>query len=722
MSNPLNIAFCIFGQLRDDHIHLPSIARLAAEHNASVFISTWRRRGTKTSGVINRDQIIRMFGHEFGSVIPAVMVGGSNFNDAIPEYEATVQEAFAGNTVTQEYLLSHIPGIVADIEDETLNLDFPHPAPSDRNSLRMLYKMWRCNELKRAAERQRGRAFDIVVRFRPDILPKLEIEQLTALRDEPDCKTVLFHGGKPGATYLDDVITVSASAAADQMAALFGVAMRHPTRVWDSIHAEIPRHVKEMGLVAGRVGLSHWVTEDFARSQPRNREQLLGLLERNRFNPATFAKPSTWPAVRQVLHAAATVQERRGRYAAEAALAQVAFDQEDCELAGGAAFLLARASEHANEPALMLAAQSLEILCRADARGEGLLNDKGLPAQLQGIVQLAARLGISEPLTWRAVERMLAPASGVPFLRRLTIAARSLTPAPRRVAAERRLAQALAEPPIAPPGLADGWTTVQDLMLAGQTQAAVAALQALVEGFPESFQPQAWLGDLLLSMGNAADALAAYRKAAALPGSGADMHCMASFCCQRLGDAGGAIEAAQHARLAAPGNALFVSRLATLLSEQGRHAEAEPVWRDASAGLAADPWVLRMLAGCLVALGKRDEAVSVLARALEVAPGDAEVRAAQARLLGPTPVAAPPPAAPLAEPPPSPPPPVHLRAVAPPPLPADDPPAAAPAAATSAAWQVLLGKAPPPAAPPPVQPPERPGLLRRLFGGGSAAD
>ena len=721
MADSLDIAFCIFGQLRDDHIHLPAIAKLAADVNASVFISTWRRRGTKTSGVINRDQIIRMFGYEFGSAIPAPLVGDSRFNDAIPDYEATVQEAFAGNTVTQEYLLGQIPGAVVDIEDETLNLDFPPPVPSDRNSLRMLYKVWRCNELKRAAEKQRGRAFDIVVRFRPDVLPKLDIAQLTALRDAQDARTVLFHGGKPGATYLGDVITVSNSALADQMAMLFGVAMRHPSRKWDNIHTEIPRHMKELGLSAGNVDLSHWVTEDFARSQPRNREHILGLLDQDRVNPAIFGKPSTWPAVRQLLHAAATVEARRGRSVTEAALSGIAFDQEDTELAGRAAFLLARASEHAKEPALMLAARSLEMLCRVDARGDGALGDKGLPAQLQSILQLSARLGVSEPLTWRAVERMLAPASGVPVLRRLTIAARSLTPAPQRLAAERRIARALPEPPSAPPGLADGLATVQDLMVAGQSQAAASALQALAEAFPESFQPPAWLGDLMLSMGKAADALAAYRKAAELPGGAADMHAMASFCCQRLGDASGAIEAAQRARAAAPDNAMLVSRLAMLFTEQGRHAEAEPVWRDASTRLSTDPWALRMFAGCLVALGNKDEAASVLTRALEAAPGDAETGAAHAKLLGARPAAA---TAPAAAPAPSPPPTGHLRAVAPPPLPADGPDAAPPVPVepTSAAWQVLLGKAPPPAAPPAVKPPERPGLLRRLFGRGAAPD
>jgi hypothetical protein len=84
MTASVRVAFCISGQLRDDHITFPRLGELARELQAQVFISTWRRRGTKSSGVINRDQIMRMFGGDMGAALPAGMVGGNNFNEAHP--------------------------------------------------------------------------------------------------------------------------------------------------------------------------------------------------------------------------------------------------------------------------------------------------------------------------------------------------------------------------------------------------------------------------------------------------------------------------------------------------------------------------------------------------------------------------------------------------------------------------------------------------------------
>lgn len=47
-SLPEGTAFCIYGQLRDEDLTLPETARIASESGARVFLSTWRRRGTKT--------------------------------------------------------------------------------------------------------------------------------------------------------------------------------------------------------------------------------------------------------------------------------------------------------------------------------------------------------------------------------------------------------------------------------------------------------------------------------------------------------------------------------------------------------------------------------------------------------------------------------------------------------------------------------------------------
>lgn len=220
--------------------------------------------------------------------MPEALVGQNRFNQAVPEYERRVQEAFRENIVTEGYLASHFPWAVIDIEDETMALDFPEPRPQDSNSLRMLYKGWRCNELKRAAEKKRGRPFDIVVRMRPDILPILNADIFAEVLRQSDPPVVLTHHGRPGSTYLSDVIAVSNSRVADGLATLFAVAMHHPQRKWDLIHSEVPRHLKEIGVVAGAVDLERWVTEDVSTAPKRNRHILFELLAQNRVDSSFF--------------------------------------------------------------------------------------------------------------------------------------------------------------------------------------------------------------------------------------------------------------------------------------------------------------------------------------------------------------------------------------------------------------------------------------------------
>lgn len=624
MSGQPSVALCIFGQLRDDHIHFPALSKLAADLGAEVFISTWRRRGTKTSGVINIHQIIRMFGFEVGCAIPSPMVGDSRFNDALPAFEATLQETFSSNTVSAEQIEAHFPGAVIDIEDEVMSLDFPQPVPKDSNSLRMLYKIWRCNELKRAAERKRGRPFDIVVQFRPDVLPKIDLQALVALRAPDALPVALYCGGKPGATYLNDIITVSTSQVADQLVGLFGLALQHPVRRWTDIHTEIPRHLRALEITAGNVEVASHVKEDFTTSQPRNRRHLFDMLAQGRVNHAHFPRSTTWPAVRRLLAAAEDVQNERNRYTVENSIASIPLDQEDADFLARAAFVLTRTADQSKTDTHAMAARSIAVFCRVEAVGEAALRNQDTQDELCGIHALAPRLGISEPGTWRSIDRLLAPAYGVPALRHLLAAAHTLLPLHRMVHGDRAVAVALPELFAAAPALAEGLGQVQDLIAGGAVQEAQVGLLKLAAANPEKCLPQAWLGDLLLTLGNLEGALAAFRKAAAMADARADMHAMCSLACQMLGDGAGAIEATREAVQAAPENVLFRTRLASLLSEAGRHGEAEPSWQVAAARLPTDPWVLHALGQCLLALGRTADSTVALSAAAAVAPDEAQ--------------------------------------------------------------------------------------------------
>jgi tetratricopeptide (TPR) repeat protein len=575
-----DIALCIFGQLRDDHLHLPGIAKLASDLGAMVFISTWRNRGRKTSGAANRDQLIRMFGYVTGVALPSAMVGDARFSDAVPEYEQRAQESLRGDAVTAEYLQGHFPGATVDIEDETLSLDFPAPRPLDGNSLRMLYKIWRCNELKRVAERQRGRPFDVVVRIRPDILPALDADVFAKVMNDRDPPVALFHNGQPDANYLDDVIAVSNSAVADGLAMLFSVALRHPLRPWNLIHAEIPRHLKDLGVVAGPVGLQRWVAEDPTLGPPRNRRLLFDLLEQNRMNPATFPNPGTWAAVQALLRAAAMVDDQQPSHLVEEAFGAIALERQDAEFLARSAFVLSRTHQAAQRSTDRVMACAAEALCSVAAYGPAALTDQRLCKEIVAMADMAGRLGIGEPMTWRALQRELWQAGPAPGLRRLLGAMQATLPPAVLLEAERAVATVLPAASALSGPMATDLAAAADLLAEGRAAEALQTLRAIAAAHPDRCEPDAWAGDIHLATGDLAASLDAYARAAGKVGAPADLAVMQSVCLEALGETAAAIAAARPAAAIAGSNTTFLRRLATLLADAGQHADAMPLWRE----------------------------------------------------------------------------------------------------------------------------------------------
>ncbi|MCC6720403.1 MAG: tetratricopeptide repeat protein [Acetobacteraceae bacterium] len=708
MTSALRIAFCISGQLRDDHLHFPAIGALARDLDATVFISTWRRRGTKTSGVTNRDQLMRMFGYEVGSALPAPLVGETRFNHAIPDYEATVLSTFHNNEVTIAQLHANIPGAIVDIEDEVMSLDFHAPVPSDRNSVRMLYKIWRCNEIKRAEEKRLGTPFDIVVRFRPDVLPDLSPESLAPLCAEGTAPIALFYRGTPGATHVGDVITVSTSPIADQLARLFARAVDHPDRNWDFIHHEIPRHLRDLGIAIGHVELKQWVTEDSRNNQPRNRRLLLRLLAEGRFDPAFFPKPTTWEATRRLIEAAVALEDGRNRLEVEERIAAIELEQEDTDFLVRTAFVLARAYGRARENAGVYVATLIGLYCRIGTTGDADLTAKETLDELDRLESLAPTLGVTESLAWRSVECCLAPAPSAKTLRQLASAAQLVVGLPGLLQAERMLRAA--RPALFPvsPNCSDLLDRTMDLIAENRIQDALDTAQKAVANDGADPLPVAYLADLCLSLGNGRVAAQAYA-AVASRGAAADMHAMASVAFERSGDADAALAAAQHAAAAAPANPILHARLAGLLRAAGRHAEAEPSWRSALARTPQDPALHHALGQTLLQLGRTTAAREAIAQAASLMPDSPTLRA-ELQALGEAVLPAPPPPF------------VRLRAVTPP-TPVEPREAAVQTvepASNTLAWQILRGDAMatparPTAAPPPA---ERRGLFSRLFGRG----
>lgn len=236
----VKIAICLAGQLRNTKETFPLISGIAQDMSAKVFISTWSAVGAKTGGVFHADQLGRAFGSSFMLSIPDRFVGSNLITTAFPDFEERFNNMYSKlRSVTNDDIERYFHGASIDIEDEELlDLNFASDY-EDGNSLRYLYKVWRCNEMKRRYEKETGETFDVVIRMRPDIcLGKIEYSLFDNVLSS-DRKVIFLPPFAP--KFLNDQISISSSETADIFAALFAKALDR-NRIWRGIHAELYEH------------------------------------------------------------------------------------------------------------------------------------------------------------------------------------------------------------------------------------------------------------------------------------------------------------------------------------------------------------------------------------------------------------------------------------------------------------------------------------------------
>ncbi len=239
------IAVCISGQIRNDDSALIQTMEALKDIEADVFFSVWQKRGTKTfSGASSIDHMARVFGVRVARALPLNWLG--RMQHIFPDSSLVFPSL---GDVTREDVHRIFPASVVDVEDEDFNLDFPF---SDSNSLRMLYKIWRCNRMKIAAEKARGEPYKMVVRMRPDIT--LDFSAIAGL--SPEKNTLYTHahqGSQPG--YIQDLYWLGSSEVDDKMATAFARVMAHDIDDWSGIHPELYAHTQRCGLATKPVNM-----------------------------------------------------------------------------------------------------------------------------------------------------------------------------------------------------------------------------------------------------------------------------------------------------------------------------------------------------------------------------------------------------------------------------------------------------------------------------------
>ncbi len=233
------IAICISGQVRSPLSMLHRIAEEAALCHADVFISVWSQVGQKTfEGAVGPKNIRRIMAPEVARQLPEHWLG--RMKVIFPDFARFFPKH---PPIAPDVLADIFSGAEIEVEDDGPQFAF---AAADSNSLRMLHRIWRANQMKQAAERARGQRYEKVLRLRPDML-----FSGVGLANLPIGENQLFVQGHAGnrADYLNDTIWAARSESDDAIAALYQRCKTVNPDEWDGIHRELAAAAKGAGLV-----------------------------------------------------------------------------------------------------------------------------------------------------------------------------------------------------------------------------------------------------------------------------------------------------------------------------------------------------------------------------------------------------------------------------------------------------------------------------------------
>jgi len=234
------IAICVSGQIRTPLDALIEIAKEAEAINADLFVSVWSQLGGKTfGGAVGPKNIQRIVGRDAALFLPDNWLG--RMREVFPKSDDYFPKRSA---FTERDISSILPNAVIEVEDDSPDYDLN---TSDSNSLRMLYKIWRANQLKRESEILRKRRYEKVIRVRPDMLFNGDVIQ--RLDVSSNAFFVQNHvGHRPN--YINDTIWVASSVNDDVLSDLYLRCDRYKNSGWKGIHRELSDVAKRSELTA----------------------------------------------------------------------------------------------------------------------------------------------------------------------------------------------------------------------------------------------------------------------------------------------------------------------------------------------------------------------------------------------------------------------------------------------------------------------------------------
>ena len=250
--------------MRSSDAGLHELKRVTAGFNVSFVFSVWDRISRKIDGPLNVHQLPRIFDENVCLVLPQEWYGHLNLWQALaPLHDrlARLNEEPRPGKIA-EVICAHFPDAVVDIEpSDLLDLEFNEPL-EDKNSMRMTYKFWRANQIKRKLERTHGK-FDVVLRSRADVL--LGGLSLAYVAEQAKQGHLLIENWIPERPWASDNFAAGTSADIDTYCAVFGRAIDLP-RTWRHIHVDLFKQVQHLSEI-NYVPITGWADDELVSLQ-----------------------------------------------------------------------------------------------------------------------------------------------------------------------------------------------------------------------------------------------------------------------------------------------------------------------------------------------------------------------------------------------------------------------------------------------------------------------
>ena len=236
----MKLCICLSGQIRDNtEVSFKALQNLVTELEkegveTTLIFSIWEEISRKLEGIINLKQLSKIFVNDVVPLIPPAWYGKKLW-DNLPKSYAAIQENESKNA--HEYVKKYFPNAIIDLENgQLLDLFIYNTPTNDINSKKMLYKVWRVNEIKKKIERDSKTKFDFVIRVRPDYT-------INKINLDIDKNTIYIPNARTEHTALEDNFAMGSSEAIDYYVELFPKSISSLYR-WKGIHYMLSDHFK----------------------------------------------------------------------------------------------------------------------------------------------------------------------------------------------------------------------------------------------------------------------------------------------------------------------------------------------------------------------------------------------------------------------------------------------------------------------------------------------